>query len=419
MKYYFNFIIFIYLSLIVDLSFAQTDSTVIRQAELASQHEIELSTKRALFLKELSLFPSDSAFEFNICDLGFHELPDISRFTHLTAIRVSGNQLNKLKLKSKNIKFVTVIDIRDNNISILKIGRAPQLKSVYLGENPLQKITTSLLFDHKLRSMDISKTHIEKLAWWMKYKTSLSELYINQSELRLSNRNIRRMRNIKTLLLARMHIDSLPFSFSKLHKLERLTIGYCSLNKLPSNFGALNNLHTLILYSNAFTEFPSVCYQLESLVHLDLYYNHIRNIPQGIGQLKKLEHLYLSFNQISTLPNDIQELTHLKSFHIHHNNIETAPHWLNNLTELQILDMGYNDIDLIPNLSKLDSLKEVDFQENNISAFPFQFLEMPNTRLIFLANNPFSMTLDEKKKLSKLSKEFAKHNGQLILFKKD
>jgi len=173
---------------------------------------------------------------------------------------------------------------------------------------------------------------------------------------------------------------------------------------------------TLILYSDAFTEIPTVCFRLSELKHLDFYYNSLQIIPPGIGHLEKLEHLYLSFNQISVLPSDIQNLHHLKSFHAHHNNLEEAPVWFAKLDSLEILDLGFNDIESLPDLSSLKQLKEVDFQENRLHKFPFQLLELPKMRLVFLSYNPFELTTKEQKKLSLLSKEFANKKGKLILF---
>jgi len=80
--------------------------------------------------------------------------------------------------------------------------------------------------------------------------------------------------------------------------------------------------------------------------------------------------------------------------------------------------MGFNDIDTLTNLSNLKNLTEVDFQNNQLSRFPFQLLELPKTRLIYLSNNPFVMHYSEQQKLKRLSKEFAKRGGHLILVDK-
>ena len=392
----------------------------LKQASLIEQKAQEkvLKISRANFIKKLNCYPSDSAFKLDISNMGFEAFPDIGRFTNITYIQASGNNIREIKLSSKNLKQLEVLDIRDNKIETITIGKAPKLKSVYMGTNPIERIPSSFLFDKNLDMIDISKTQISLLPWWMKYKKSIIELIINEGKFEINNRNNRRMRQLKTLSLAHLKIDSLPNSFSKLHRLERLTIAYTRLHNLPPNFYELKNLNTLILYSDAFHELPSVCYKLLKLKHLDFYYNSIQSIPSGIDQLQNLEHLYLSFNQISILPSGIQNLKRLKSFHIHHNNIENAPQWLSQLDSLEILDMGFNDIETLPDLSNLKNLKEIDFQGNRITHFPFQLMELPKAHLIFLSNNPFVMSYDNQIKLEKLSKEFAKRNGQLILVNK-
>jgi len=172
----------------------------------------------------------------DISNMGFDVFPDISRFTNITYIQASGNNLREIKLSSKNIKHLEVLDIRENNIETLHIGKAPNLKNAYLAANPLKRIPFSFVFNKKLEMIEISKTQISLLPWWLKYKKNITELIINGGIFEISSRNSRRMRQLKTLTLAHLIIDSLPNNFSKLHKLERLTIAYTHLHSLPDIF---------------------------------------------------------------------------------------------------------------------------------------------------------------------------------------
>ncbi|RUA30600.1 MAG: hypothetical protein DSY76_02400 [Bacteroidetes bacterium] len=428
MKAQFNSLFLLIISLVFTIPInAQIDSVYqkhlldsLRQVNLIEQKAQlkALKIARSKFLKNLDTYPSDSAFKLDISNMGFDVFPDISRFTNITYIQASGNNLRDIRLSSKNIKHLEVLDIRENNIETLHIGKAPNLKNAYLAANPLKRIPFSFVFNKKLEMIDISKTQISLLPWWLKYKKNITELIINGGIFEINNRNNRRMRQLKTLTLAHLKVDSLPNSFSKLHKLERLTIAYTHLHSLPDNFYKLKNLNTLILYSDAFHNIPTICYKLPKLKHLDFYFNSIRTIPNGIQQLENLEYLYLSFNQISILPPDIQNIKRLKYLYLHHNNIENTPQWLGQLDSLEILDMGFNDIDTLTDLSNLKNLAEVDFQNNQLNHFPFQLLELPKTRLIYLSNNPFVMNYSEQQKLKRLSKEFAKRGGHLILVNK-
>ena len=419
------FCFFIYLSA---NSYAQRDSLAQkRKADSLSvvfelNKEAEFQAKapmREAFLRKLANYPSDTVFELNIYNMAFRVLPDLSRFTHITRINAMENQLKEIVLKSKNIKFLESLDVRDNELSILKIGKAPKLSSVFMGRNPITDIPFGLHRARTLKKLDVSYTKIEKLPWWMKYKRSLSELLLFRNEIDLSRKNIRRMRHIKTLQLAGIQIDSLPDYFAKLKKLERLTVAYCRLQNLPDNFYKLEHLEVLILYQNNFLEIPKVVYALPVLRHLDFYFNQIRSIPKGLSRMDSLQELYLSFNQITVLPAEIAELKSLKKLYIHHNNIETAPAWLSKLSHIEVLDMGYNEIEVLPDFSSLDSLREVDFQENKLAKFPFQLLELPKIKLIFLSNNPFDLDKSEQLKLARLSKIYAQGGGRLVLFKKD
>jgi hypothetical protein len=84
--------------------------------------------------------------------------------------------------------------------------------------------------------------------------------------------------------------------------------------------------------------------------------------------------------------------------------------------ELNIYNMAFREF---LDFSSLDSLREVDFQENKLAKFPFQLLELPKIKLIFLSNNPFDLDKSEQLKLARLSKIYAQGGGRLVLFKKD
>ncbi len=372
------------------------------------------NTSREAFLERLAGFPSDSIFELHIENMGFDELPDIRRFTHITGIYAQGNNLTSIKLKRKNAKHIRVLELENNKLIKVRVPRMPRLRSFSLPDNPIKKLPARIFSSDSLRYLDIRYTHIGKLPPRMKRCKSINELLIRNNPFELNKKNIRRMRHVKTLQLAALDLDSLPPYFSRLTELQRLTIAFCSLHDLPAGFDSLRNLRTLILYSDSFTTIPQVVYRLPQLEHLDFYYNRILYIPQGISSLKKLKYLYLSYNSISVIPDEFQKLGALQKLYMHHNNIEYVPEWMGKMKNLKILDLGFNSISKLPDLSGMTALEEVDFRHNGLTDFPFVFLTLPNTRLIFLKDNPFEFSKKELEELQALLGKYYARKGRLI-----
>lgn len=373
------------------------------------------ANERKAFLSFLKTIPSDSAFALDLRGMNFREFPDIIRFTNITSINIEHNQIKFIKLKSRNLKNVTNINISRNQLLKAKIGRAPKLLTFNMDYNKIRKIPKGIFWVKQIRAINFRSCNVEKLPWWLKYRKRINKIYAFNNPIPMSRRNVRRMRNITHLQISIMSDDSVPDYFSKLVKLKKLVFYNSKIDKLPSNFWKLSNLEVFILYKDNFTEIPEVCFKLPNLRHLDFYYNRIRFIPMGIIKCDSLEELFLSFNQISIIPDAMQSMKNLRKFYIHHNNIEEIPNWINSLTNLEIFDIGYNDISKLPNLSNLKKLESLDIQSNKIQDFPFDYLNLPSLKTIFLSNNPFKINSLDLKKINIQKAIFEKSGGKIIM----
>ena len=397
--------------------YTKYDSTAIKKMndayhEAAFNRNIEA---RANFMLSLDSIASDSAFVFDIRGLFFREMPDIRRFTNIIEINAERNQLTKFRIKSRNLKHIKTINISGNNISDLKIGKAPKLEKIDFGRNPISKIPFGIFRSRKIDELSLNSCNVKKLPWWLPFKKKIRQLYVYNNPLAISNKNIRRMRNLTHLQMSILPGDSISSYFSRLTNLKKLVFYKSKINSLPDNFWQLNNLEVFILYDNEFDEIPEVCFKLPRLHHLDFYYNNVKYIPMGIMQCDSLEELYLSYNQISVIPDALKEMKNLKKLYIHHNNIEEVPKWINSMPQLEVLDMGYNQINELPSFSNLINLHTVDFQSNELTEFPFEWYNLPSLNRIFLFDNPWKLTSKEYKKVMEMKELLKQQGGELFV----
>ena len=97
------------------------DNKVVEKADSLTKEEImnayrdssfvRAKKSRAAFLSSLDSIDSDSSFVFDIRRMYFREMPDISRFTHITEINAERNQLSDFRVKTKNLKHIKYINI--------------------------------------------------------------------------------------------------------------------------------------------------------------------------------------------------------------------------------------------------------------------------------------------------------------------
>lgn len=366
--------------------------------------------KRKNFLLSLGTMASDSIFDFDIKGMAFREFPDISRFTNIKSINAEHNQLEEVVIRGKFINTIEYINLNNNKLQKIRVGRSKSIKRIDFDNNPIEKMPFAIVWSKGISNISFNNCNLKKLPWWLKYKKNISQLYVYNNYIKLTKSNVRRMRNITHLHISVCKNDSIPEYFSNLRELKKLVIYKSKINNLPSNFGKLVNLEVLILYENSFDEIPSVCFELPNLRHLDFYYNKVKFIPMDIIKCKNLEELYLSHNQIAVLPHSLSSMKKLKRLYIHHNNIEEVPLWVNDMNQLEVLDMGYNQITELPSFSKLINLHTVDFQSNMISEFPFQWFNLPSLNRVFLFDNPWKLTKNEYEEVLK-KKEMIKENG--------
>jgi len=148
--------------------------------------------------------------------------------------------------------------------------------------------------------------------------------------------------------------DSIPFSFSKLKKLNYLDLSANQFNYLPKNLQLLENLKTVWLNENFFTEIPDQIAQLKNVESLFFQKNKISTISEKISELKNLKILDVSQNQLAQIPSSLAQIPNLEQLFLSNNQLNTLPDFQN--TKLKVLELQNNQFKELPNLPVLQSL---------------------------------------------------------------
>ncbi len=385
------------------------------------EEEKNRTIARTEFLANFNQLP-DSLPILRMNNLDLNEMPDISRFSQLKELHADGNKFTKIPKSAFSSDSLRFVNLSGNPIKRLKIPRNNTVVSIKMEACKLNRIPFSIRKMKNLKRIylnSFSTAHvfqannsIKRIPCFLKRMDSLTEINLNYNQIKLNKFAVKRLQNIKLILLAGNGLESLPENIGQLINVRRLNLSKNKLSELPSSFSKLDSLKSVIFYENQFQHFPLEVTQLESLKDLDFYYNSIDEIPIEIANLQNLERLYLSFNNIKVLPDTMRTLKKLKRLYIHHNGLIIIPNWITEIDSLEVLDVGYNKLINFPDVSEMPNLYEVDIQDNTIGKIPWKLAKKGNLKLLLLKNNLF---LEDEIKLSELKSLQKKREKECVI----
>ncbi|HEV3269604.1 MAG TPA: NEL-type E3 ubiquitin ligase domain-containing protein [Candidatus Rhabdochlamydia sp.] len=129
---------------------------------------------------------------------------------------------------------------------------------------------------------------------------------------------------------------------------------------------------------------------LQKLITLDLSENRLITLPESISQVS-LETLDLASNNLEIFPETIANLPSLKQLNFEDNNIAALPEVIN-LPLLVNLNLSYNQLvtSSCEAICNLRSLAELDLESNNLEALPEAICNLRSLTNLNLSNNPIS-----------------------------
>ncbi len=199
---------------------------------------------------------------------------------------------------------------------------------------------------------------------------------------------IRKMKNLKVLILEYNDYPNIAESIFELKQLRILSLANNSISVIPQRIAELENLQVLNLQFNELQGDWAVLGILSNLKALKLNGNKLETFPPSITKLKGLEVLNLDFNEIVSIPDQIDDLELLKELNLDANELTEIPVSLFNLSELRSLNLGRNNLTVLPaNMDKATSLRHLSISDNRINILPPSIGSITHLKILEASGN--------------------------------
>ena len=328
---------------------------------------LNFSALKCLYLSRLKLksLPKDwtNLSRLEQLDLSHNAFSDwtttiqtINTITSLKILDLSNNNINTLPLEQCNFTQLEALNLSNNQLIAIPewIKDLKQLKTLYLGRNKITQIP-DWLHNTSIERLHLSNNHIKKVDASFFVFDTLKELYLDSNYIQRLSPKAYQLPNLNTLVLANNPLEAIPTQLFDSTQLTRLIFNACQLNTLPENIQYLSQLQELQLANNLFEGIPESIKKCSKLEVLNLAYNHLET-TESILDLPRLESLNLEGNLLQQLPLGIEKMPNLKE-----------------------LKASKNPIQELPSSGNFDQLKNVYFDNTNITHLPNIFIQKGNT----------------------------------------
>ncbi|XP_007463037.1 PREDICTED: PH domain leucine-rich repeat-containing protein phosphatase 2 isoform X2 [Lipotes vexillifer] len=278
----------------------------------------------------------------------FSQIPKVyEKLTMLDKVVMAGNQLevlnlevlncmshvkhvdlrmNHLKTMVENLegnKYITHMDLRDNQLTDLDLSSLCNLEQLHCERNQLRELTLSGF--------------------------SLRTLFANSN--RLAAVNVYPVPSLLTSLeLSRNLLECVPDWACEAKKIEILDVSYNLLTEIPMRILSSLSLRKLMVGHNHVQNLPALVEHIPLEV-LDIQHNLLTRLPDTLfskalnklNKLEQLEELNLSGNRLKTIPTTIANCKRLHTLVAHSNHISIFPEILQ-LPQIQFVDLSCNDL---------------------------------------------------------------------------
>ncbi|EDR29643.1 leucine-rich repeat containing protein, putative [Entamoeba dispar SAW760] len=376
---------------------------------------LELSSLIVLKVKEnkITTIPNGMSKMSNlqILDISNNKIdkitPSLCKLTKLSVLDVSANPINEINDQIQNLTTIKEIDISYSPLKTLPksfmslVGLRKltlQHTSVKVPPAGLQKFT-------KVSELNLSNGEFEKVTELpcsgdidlscnqiieldlpdMEY--SIHKLNLGQNRLK-DFPNIKCLREIKTLILQKNMLGSIPLEMFTGSSLTALDLSSNSFNAFPMSITTCTNLVVLNMSNNYLDSLPDISYncfaKLEALL---LGINIIDRLPETMSELTNLTTLHLEHNKLSKIPESLFSMTKLVELFLNCNQIPELPEKFSLLTNLEILELSCNYIKEITPIVNLVGIKDLDLSTNQIEKCPSDLCGMTSLRSLDLSYN--------------------------------
>ena len=276
-----------------------------------------------------------------------------------------------------HLAAITVLNLKDKNISQLKVGDFRGLSS--------------------LTQLDLTVNQLTNLPEYVFHGlSSLTKLFLYRNQLTSLSENVfHGLSSLKEIWLSSNELTSLPDNvFSDLSSLNFLYMTINKLTNLPDNvFNGLTSLRYMDLSANRFTSLSENVFRGLSLTSLKLAGNELTSLPDNIFRgLSSLSHLWLYNNKLTNLPDNVfNGLTSLRYMDLSANRFTSLSENVFRGLSLTSLKLAGNELTSLPDniFRGLSSLQNMDLSDNELANLPDNvFIGLSSLTQLNLENNP-------------------------------
>lgn len=236
------------------------------------------------------------------------------------------------------------------------------LKYLSISECNLRYVPSTLWMFTSLTTLDLSRNKLGLIVPDIGNLNNLSYLYLSQCHITTLPGEIAFCTELIEIILMANQIESLPDTLKDCKKLKYLRMSFRTFSTLLDTY-----MENLISKGQIKSEhIPVVVFDLENLSILDLKHTKINNLPEN--NLQNLQDLHLDYNYFDSFTdsNFTKMSTTLKCLTVSHNLLKTIPNEINELKNLEVLDLSFNSIEALPNEFKINNIKELYLNNNNL-----------------------------------------------------
>ncbi|WP_157454235.1 leucine-rich repeat domain-containing protein [Crocinitomix catalasitica] len=195
-------------------------------------------------------------------------LPDFfSGCKHLTALNISGSQVNEFPKSIGEMNQLVSLSIRIGNIGVFTnyLGRLTNLKKLIISAEIIKELPTSFGYLPSLESLELSLKKNEFIPNIWHGLTNLNELVINGPNLKEIKGDMSELSTLRWLKLKDIYkLEMLPDSIGLL-PIYGLDIAYAHKLKVSGNLMKSTTIETLKLIDVALTNFVQIISQISSI----------------------------------------------------------------------------------------------------------------------------------------------------------
>ncbi|SNR14349.1 leucine-rich repeat domain-containing protein [Tenacibaculum jejuense] len=361
----------------------------------------------------------------------------INNLSSLINFNASGNRIEG-GVDLSNIMTLTSLNLTDNRISDLKLGKAPFFSQLSSNPNltcievPSSEVnnwettaatSSTVTVDNGVAFSDncigfrVPQLEREALIafynatgggtdwtgqFWDTDPNSLSNVGAWEG---VTTEIVNGQKHVVKLELRSSRLNGfIPSEIKNLTELVELNLGVFngrgSLTEIKPEIGELTKLERLDLRGHILPTIPTEIGSLSSLIYLDLSNNSLTSLPAGIGDFAVLEELRITGqNNVNTrektltiLPDEIGNITSLKQLYLQDNKLTSLPNTIDGLIALEQLYLGDgsgrgNELSSLPaTIGNLNALKILDIEYNRLTSLPEEIGDLSNLENLSVAN---------------------------------